>query len=289
VILQALLLLQDLGGKPLLPQQVLPQEVFFSDEGPERARDLVSGIIEVALLTCAFYLFLRFLHGKAGLSVFKGVLKLVGGLVLVLFLLQVLLGISFPRLEYAAVKMLPVAAVVLAVLFQPELRRGFLALSGTGRTEGVEGHVADLANSFRALSRRRHGALVVFERRTGIKGLQDTGVPLDASLSGALLESIFYPKSPMHDGAVIVSQGRIVAASCMLPLTESTSVSREMGTRHRAALGVTEESDAVAVVVSEETGRVSLARKGRLQPVADLGQLEEGLAELLEGGGGEGA
>lgn len=284
MILQALLLLQDLGGKPLLPPQVLPQEVFFGDEGPERARDIVSAIIEVALLFLAFYAFLRFLHGKAGLSVFKGVLRL-GGLVLVsLIALRLLLGINFPRLEFAAVGLLPVAAVVLAVLFQPELRRGFLALSGGGRSTGVAGHVADLANSFRALARRRHGALVVFERGTGIKGLQDTGVPLEASLTGALLESIFFPKSPMHDGAVVVRRGRIVAAQCMLPLTESTSVSRELGTRHRAALGVTEEGDAVAVVVSEETGRISIAQQGRLEPVADPAHLDELLSEALEGG-----
>ncbi len=284
MILRALLLLQDLGGKPLLPQQVLPQEVFFGDEGPERARDIVSAIIEVALLFCVFYAFLRFLHGKAGLSVFKGVLRLGGLIVVSLIGLRMLLGISFPRLEFAAVQLLPVAAVVLVVLFQPELRRGFLALSRTGRSTGVDGHVADLANSFRALARRRHGALVVFERNTGIKGLQDTGVPLESALSGALLESLFFPKSPMHDGAVIVRQGRIVAASCMLPLTESTSVSRELGTRHRAALGVTEESDAVAVVVSEETGRISIAQQGRLERVADPAQLEELLSEALEGG-----
>lgn len=282
----ALALLQDLGGRPLLPQQVLPQQVFFSGEGPERARDIVSGIIEVALLTWAFYLFLRFLHGKAGLAVLKGALKLVLGVVLALAALQLLLGISFPRLQYAAIQLLPVAAVMLVVLFQPELRRGFLALAGSARTQGVEGHIADLANSFRALARRRHGALVVFERATGIKGLQDTGVPLDAALSGALIESIFFPKSPMHDGAVIVRRGRLVAAQCMLPLTESTSLSRELGTRHRAALGVTEESDAVAVVVSEETGRISLARGGRLQPVEDATRLEELLDEALEGGEG---
>jgi diadenylate cyclase len=128
---------------------------------------------------------------------------------------------------------------------------------------------------------------VVFERQTGIKGLQDTGVPIDAEVSGALLESIFFPKSPMHDGAVIVRDGRIVAASCMLPLTESNAVSRELGTRHRAAIGVTEESDAVAVVVSEESGRISLARKGNLQPVVEEWALDELLSDLLVGRGAE--
>ena len=282
-MLRLWLALQDLG-QGVLPPELRPQALFPGDE-PERARDIVSATIEIALLTWVFYQFLRFLHGKAGLSVLKGVLKLLIGIAVGLVVLQWLFGISFPRLEYLGVEMLPVAAVVLVVLFQPELRRGFLKLSEAGSLAdpGMPGHVSDLCNSFRALSRRRHGALVVFERQTGIKGLQDTGVPIDAEVSGALLESIFFPKSPMHDGAVIVRDGRIVAASCMLPLTESTSLSRELGTRHRAALGVTEESDAVAVVVSEESGRISLARHGHLQAVEDPTQLEELLADMLEG------
>ena len=282
-MLRLWLALQDLG-QGVLPPELRPQSLFPSDE-PERARDLVSAIIEIALLSWVFYWFLRFLHGKAGLSVLKGLLKLILGIALGLVAIAKLIDVSFPRLQYAAIQLLPVAAVVMVVLFQPELRRGFLKLSGAGSLAepGLPGHVADLCNSFRALSRRRHGALVVFERQTGIKGLQDTGVPVDAGVSGALLESIFYPKSPMHDGAVIVRDGRIVAASCMLPLTESTSLSREMGTRHRAALGVTEESDAVAVVVSEESGRISLARHGHLQAVEDPAHLEELLSDFLTG------
>jgi diadenylate cyclase len=282
-----LLLLQDLGHGALPPELTPQHYVPFAGDEPELAREYVSAAIEIALLTWVFYLFLRFLHGKAGLSVFKGLLKLLIGIAIGLLLVWWLFGISFPRLQYAGIEMLPVAAVVIVVLFQPELRRGFLALSGAGSlaTPGLPGHVADLSNSFRALSRRRHGALVVFERQTGIKGLQDTGVPIDAEVSGALLESIFFPKSPMHDGAVIVRDGRIVAASCMLPLTESTSLSRELGTRHRAALGVTEESDGVAVVVSEETGRISVAWKGVLQPVEDQSGLEELLTERLAGRG----
>ncbi len=289
MIIQGWLLLQDLS-EGVLPQGTRPQDMLpFAGDEPERARDLVSAAIEIAILSWLFYAFLRFLHGKAGLAVFKGVLLTLVAIVAALFAISLLMGVSFPRLQYAAVEMLPVLAVVLVVLFQPELRRGFLALSDPLNLggPGLPGHVADLSNSFRALARRRHGALVVFEGRTGIKGLQDTGVPLDAALSGALLESIFYPKSPMHDGAVIVRGNRIVAASCMLPLSESTSLSREHGTRHRAALGATEESDAVAVVVSEETGRISLAHKGRLHPVEDLSGLEEQLADFLQGTGAE--
>jgi len=268
---------------PLLGQALPPEVLPFGDEEPERARDLVSAIIEIGLLTWFFYLMLKFLHGKAGLAVLKGLLISLATIVLSLAAIHFLAGVSFPRLEVAGRYMLPPMIVVIFVVFQPELRRGLLRLSEAGSlaTPGAAGHLADLCTSFRALARRHTGALVVFERQTGIKGLQDTGVPLDAAVSGALIESIFYPKSPLHDGAVIVRDGRIVAACCMLPLTESTALSRELGTRHRAALGVTEESDAVAVVVSEETGRITVVHRGRLQPVEDPAGLDAVLGELL--------
>jgi len=279
------LLLQSLAQA--LPQAALP----FGSEEPERVRDFVGAVIEIGLLTWFFYGLLRFLHGKAGLAVLKGLLITLAGICLSLAALYFLLGIDFPRLTVAGKYMLPFLIVVLVVLFQPELRRGFLRLSEAGALSGrgATGHLSDLCGSFRSLARRHVGALVVFERRTGIKGLQDTGVPLDAAVSGALIESIFYPKSPLHDGAVLVRDGRIVAACCMLPLTESTALSRELGTRHRAALGVTEESDAVAVVVSEETGRITVAHRGRLQQVEDAEGLEAVLAEHLDAAGPEDA
>lgn len=263
---------------------VLGQGVLPLDE-PERALDIVSAVIEVTLLAWFFYALLRFLHGKAGLAVFKGVLITFASIFVTLALMVVFIGISFPRLEVAAYYMAPFMIVVLVVLFQPELRRGFRRVSEVGgqHGRGMPGQIGDLASAFRALSRRQTGALVVFERQTGIKGVQDTGVPLDAALSGAMLESIFYPRSPLHDGAVIVRSGRIVAACCMLPLTESTVLGHELGTRHRAAIGVTEDSDAVAVVVSEETGRITLAYHGKLHAVEDLDTLEETLTDFLEG------
>ena len=265
----------------VLAQAALP----LPGDEPERTGDLLAAAIEIAILTWLFYGALRFLHGKAGLAVLKGVLITIVGIVLVLAALTVLVGLQFPRLQVAGTYMLPFFIVVLVVLFQPELRRGFLRMGEAGSLgpRGLPGQISDLSTAFRALSRRNTGALVIFERQTGIKGLQDTGVPLDAALSGALLESIFYPKSPLHDGAVIVRGERIVAACCMLPLTDRTSLSRDLGTRHRAALGATEDSDAVAVVVSEESGRISLAYKGKLQPVADPDHLEQVLAEHLNG------
>ncbi len=272
---------------PVAAQVQLP----FVDDEPDRARELLASLIEVGLLWWLFYGLLSFLHGKAGLAVLKGVLITLTAIVIGIAALTYALDLSFPRLEVAGAWILPFLIVVLVVLFQPELRRGFLRLSEAGSLAGRQApeRLGELCSAFRALASRQTGALVVFERSTGIAGLQQTGVPLDAALSGALLESIFWPKSPLHDGAVIVRAGRVVAASCMLPLTERTALARELGTRHRAALGVTEETDAVAVVVSEETGRIALARRGQLLPVAEPERLEELLADALAGHAPEGA
>ena len=151
----------------------------------------------------------------------------------------------------------------------------------------AHGQLAEFTEAIHALAEQQTGALVVFEQHTGLKTIEATGVPLDSELSGPLIQAIFFPKSPLHDGAVVVREGRIVAASCMLPLSDSLAVTREMGTRHRAALGITEESDAIAVVVSEETGRMSIAHRGVFIPVTSAESLIERLTEHLEGYDGE--
>lgn len=250
-----------------------------------RARDWVSAGIEVLLLTWLFYVVLRFLHGTKGLAVFKGAVITIIVLITAVNLMALVFQLSFPRLEAAWNFIIPAATAVLVILFQPELRTGLTRLSERGPlTRGeAPGNLADFATSIRRLSKQHIGALVVFERDTGLRNLQGTGVPLDAELSGALVESIFYPKSPLHDGALLVRDGRVVAASVTLPLTESTTLARNLGTRHRAALGVTEETDAVAVIVSEETGQVSVAHRGFLHPVDSANDLMVNLKQLLQG------
>lgn len=250
--------------------------------------ELLEAGIEIALLWWFFYVVLKFLSGTRGLAIMKGALMGMASIVLAIILLAQVLEMDFARLQVAGIYMLQFMAVVLIVLFQPELRRGFTRLSEaggrggrSGRKRGSDAKREDIVASIEGLARRGTGALVVFEQHTGIQGLLDSGVPIDAELTGALLESIFYPKSPLHDGAVIVRDGRIVAASCMLPLTEDPTVSRELGTRHRAAIGVTEESDAVVVVVSEETGAITVSQRGHLQPMADGAELDGVLAEAV--------
>ena len=177
--------------------------------------------------------------------------------------------------------------VVLAVLFQPELRR---ALEHIGRgkifNNGLLQNfkpeeneiVSEMQLAIMSLAKRRVGALIVIEQRTGLGDIVATGTRIDGIISAPLIENIFEPNTPLHDGAVIIRDGAIVAAACFLPLAEDIAVARELGTRHRAALGVSSVSDSVTIVVSEETGVISFAREGKLVRYID----QKALHDLLE-------
>jgi diadenylate cyclase len=180
-------------------------------------------------------------------------------------------------------------AVMLVVLFQPELRRAlarlgqgrlFQTIVGASRAERGE-LVDEVVRAAATLAARRIGALIVIERAGGLRQYAELGVSLDAVASADLLESLFLPNSPLHDGAVLVEGTRIGAAGCFLPLSRAADVARPLGSRHRAALGISEETDAVAVVVSEETGRTSLAVDGRIESPIDESALRRRLYELV--------
>lgn len=179
--------------------------------------------------------------------------------------------------------------LALVVLFQPELRRA-LAQAGRSRlvqrllgeaSEARHQVVEEVARAAESLAAKRIGALVVLERASGLQHYADLGVPVDAQLSAELLGSLFLPASPLHDGAVFVRDGRISVAGCFLPLSRNLQVSRTLGTRHRAALGLSEETDAVVVVVSEETGAISLAVEGRIESGLEPAELRHRLERLL--------
>lgn len=179
--------------------------------------------------------------------------------------------------------------LALLILFQPEIRG---ALARAGRSSLWQRLLArtrselfdDVVLAMRHCAQNRIGALVVIERQSGLRTYTESGVPLDATVSYDLLLSIFSPGSPLHDGAVIISGDRVAAAACFLPLTLSQAISNQLGTRHRAALGVTEESDAVAIVVSEQTGAIALAMEGHLEQNLTPDQLAERLGALVTGG-----
>jgi len=179
--------------------------------------------------------------------------------------------------------------VVLVVLFQPELRRALTSLGHTAALRGLFGGaraetlrvVDEIASVTGSLAERRIGALIVIERGTGLRQYAELGVALDALVSADLLTSLFLPYSPLHDGAVFIHDDRVVAAGCFLPLSRNSQLARQLGTRHRAALGVAEETDAVAVVVSEETGRLSLAVDGGIEMLGGPDALRRRLLTLL--------
>jgi diadenylate cyclase len=175
-------------------------------------------------------------------------------------------------------------AVAVLVVFQPEIRR---ALAELGRqplfSVPVEsrGLVDSIVEAVMLLAERRIGALIAIERTENTRAIQDTGVKLDARVNSDLLASLFFPHTPLHDGGVIISGSRIVAAGCLFPLCQRPELSRGLGTRHRAAMGLTEEIDAIAIVVSEETGTVSISTRGRLSRDFDEERLHRFLAAVL--------
>jgi len=208
---------------------------------------------------------------------------LLRGVVILIIVITPLSGlIRLRAFGWLTQKALPALLVAIPVVFQQELRHALerLGRAGSlfGRTTGdrasLEQALAAIAQACRILSERRHGALIVLERETGLQELADSGVRLDAVASPDLLTSIFDPHTTLHDGAVIMRRGRILAAACVLPLSTAFLADRQLGLRHRAALGVTEESDAVAVVVSEERGSVAIAHNGRVIRNLDAKRLE---------------
>ena len=241
-------------------------------------------LFEVALLASAIYLTLRFLRRSRGSGVVRGLGLIAVGLFLVAQVLITIFGLTVlgKVLDYLHTTVL----VGLLVIFQPELRRGLTVL---GRYEVMRylgrepSHpIADkLADAAEALSRERVGALIAIEREVTLAPYVETGERLDATVSAALLRTVFATNTPLHDGAVILCDGRVAAAACQLPLGQPPDRARtHMGMRHRAALALSEETDAVLLVVSEETGRISLAAGGHLEPVPRE-NLSRRLVELL--------
>jgi diadenylate cyclase len=178
-----------------------------------------------------------------------------------------------------------------SVIFQPELRRAFAQLGSTSfgnRATRQKEAIEDVVNAVVQMSLRRIGALIVFERRIGLATIINSAVLLDTKLNSLLIQSIFYPNSPLHDGAVIIKDDRIAAAHAILPLAQQTDGSaKTLGTRHRAALGITDETDSVVVVVSEETGAISVAYRGHLKRDVSSDKLHKLLSELLIADEGE--
>jgi len=241
---------------------------------------LIPGI-EIAILAVAFYVLLRFIRGTRGAGVFRGVLVFaVSFFVVLLWLTEELHLLRIRRiLEWV----LSTSLLALIVIFWPELRRAMIQL---GRlkilrpfTHAPTAPFLDAVTvAAERLSRGRVGALIAIERDASLSAYAEEGVPVDATVTAELMETIFYPRSALHDGAVIIQHGRLMAAGCLLPLSDAPNLEKAFGTRHRAAIGLTEETDAIVVAVSEEPGRVSVAEHGALA----VGVPPERLRTLLD-------
>ncbi|MBR6165591.1 MAG: diadenylate cyclase CdaA [Clostridia bacterium] len=241
----------------------------------------IADMIDILIVAVIIYELLLLTRHTRGSALLKGLF-----LILLIALLSNLLGLV--SLNWLLMAVLQNGAIVLVILFQPEFRK---ALEKMGRTrvfsKGVrnsdEGNhliVSELIQTIMDLSKRRVGALIVFEQQTGLQDVIETGTRLNAEISAPLLENIFEPNTPLHDGAVVIRDTEIMAAACILPLAEASGVSRELGTRHRAAVGISENTDAIVLVVSEETGIVSMARDGELNRPLTVDALKEILESI---------
>jgi len=241
----------------------------------------LSSILDILLVALVFYGLFYFVQGTRAVTLLRGT-------VIVVFLAVLASSVfHLTAFNWLIRNSIPALLVAIPVIFQPELRRALERLGRPGmlltrRSASAAQTVNTIARAASELAEQGFGALIVLEATTGLQDFMDTGVLLDAQLSDDLLLSIFYKNSALHDGAVIVREDRVVAAACMLPLSENNDLDRDLGTRHRAAIGVTEGTDAIAVVVSEETGTMAIAHNGRLARRLDEGELNRLLFRLYQ-------
>ena len=238
-----------------------------------RIRDVID-ILIVAAVLYKFYTLLKETRAE----------QLIKGIVVLIILTQVSETLELFTINFILSNAMTVGAIALIVVFQPELRRGLEYIGRTRffsksiieiRGESVSKVVDELVEAVASLSRQKIGALIVLERDTGLSEVANTGTKIDGLVTSDLLINIFIPNTPLHDGAVIIRDDVIKAAACFLPLTENSSISKELGTRHRAALGISERSDSLSIIVSEETGAISTAENGSISRYLDSKTLRE--------------
>lgn len=242
--------------------------------------DLLLAMIDIAIVLFLTYKFVKIVRGSRAWQLLKGIALLIAATIFSSWL-------HLYILNYILTSIMTYGVLVLIVIFQPELRRALEQLGSNKFTKffGIDQDIAtktkeDIYKTVIAtteLATAKTGALIVIERDIKIKDIISTGIALESEVSPQLLVNIFTPKTPLHDGAVVISGNKIAAAACMLPLANDNDIARELGTRHRAAIGISKESDAIAIVVSEETGKISVAKDGTL--IADL--REDALKKIL--------
>jgi len=237
-----------------------------------------TGLLEILILATVFYYLLKFFQGTRGSAILTGVV------ILFVVLIAVTKFTNLPVLSWLLQKLMVYLVLALVVIFQPEIRRALARLGRQGNFMAGKARraLADpIADAVLLMASRKIGALIAIEREVGTKAIQDTGTPLNSEVTAELLSALFFPGTPLHDGGVIISEDRIAAAGCVFPLTQNDDIARNLGTRHRAAIGMTEETDTIVIVVSEETGVISIAYNGRLKRGFDASHLRRILSTFL--------
>lgn len=233
---------------------------------------LVTLILDIVIVIVLAYELLRIVKDSRAWQLVKGIALLIAATALS----QVL---NFKILNYILSTVMEWGVILIIIIFQPEIRRALEQLGGTNKFSRFFGFDKDIITKTKEdiykvviavyeLAKSKTGALIVIERDIQIKDIIATGIPMNSEVSPQLLVNIFVPKTPLHDGAVVISNNKIAAAACMLPLASDKDIAKELGTRHRAGIGISKESDSIAIIVSEETGKVSVAKDGTL--IADV-------------------
>ncbi len=237
-------------------------------------------LIDILIVTYVFFKLYKVMRGTIAFQIFLSLLLILG----ISFIAQVL---NLQVMSWLLSKLTDIWVIALIILFQPEIRRVLIII---GRTRIVrffmridlKENVTEVVDACVEFQKNGWGALIVITRTTGLQNIVETGERIDAKINKELLVSIFYPRSPLHDGAVIINNNKIEAARCLLPLSEvQFMTNKNLGTRHRAGLGISEQSDAIAVIVSEETSRISIADSGNLHACKDIKELEDKLREAM--------
>lgn len=238
----------------------------------------ISIVLQIAVLAIVYYYIFLFFKGTRGAQVLIGLI----------LLLAVLVGITevfnFGTLNYLLRKFSVYLSIALLIIFQPEIRRALAELGRqpTFATSSLKRNTIDhVVQATILLAEHKLGALIAVERDIGTRAIQESGTKINANIAPELLASIFFPHTPLHDGGVIISRNKIMSAGCIFPLSTNTELQKNLGTRHRAAVGLSEETDAVVIVVSEETGNISVSYRGRLSRGLDEDRLRRFLTALL--------
>ncbi len=240
----------------------------------------IRDVIDILIVTCLIYFLLKLITNTRAEQVFKGIL-------LVLIFIKISQFLQLYTVNWVFSRFISDGIIAIIVLFQPEIRRALQYLGVTSsirnnlnqNKEYVPETVTEIITAVSSLSRQKIGALIIIERNVGLNEIVETGTRIDGLVSSGLLINIFIPNTPLHDGAVIIKGPKIKAAACFLPLSDDHKISRELGTRHRAGIGISEKSDCLSIIVSEETGSISIAEDGNISRYLDIDTLKSILLE----------